>query len=330
MEIEHPQGQPMLLVRAEYVAITGSLLGAILLAYFEHWHKKTAWVGRTQEALRDDLFQFFSVSSIRRTLLELRDAGWLEMKKHDYYRQNQTWQYRLNVAAINVALRDIESVKSSVSSRQNVLFNLSNRAIESVKSSYSFNRHTDRDKKPELKPEQTPEPALDTVGEGRDSSVHEREDLVGVLVDFGVHEKVAVQYAAMNERTVRSMMAEARAKKNPVGWLVWALRNQSKVKLSAGEAALREKLAIAWEQLTSRVQDKTDRELLRGCGLTGEERDLYVIPKSANAEDVALRYTPLLDKYAAVEGVRWSLIRMFEMWQGEWVANDGFYAGGVE
>jgi len=124
--IKHPQSLPLVILRHEYLELTGNHCAAKLLAIFEFWTSKlhsTAsklgkiareWIYKTLDALHGELMGEHGINSIRKALAQLIDLGFIDRQHDERMPQNRTYQYRLNVEALQRAVDNLHAQETQV------------------------------------------------------------------------------------------------------------------------------------------------------------------------------------------------------------------------
>jgi hypothetical protein len=100
-------GSPLVILRREYLDITGNFCAAKLIEYFRHWTKwklknhRTPWVYQPLKKIYADLMGEHSLHIIRSAIALLEDMGIIEKQKNPGNGQDKTWQYKLNLEVLN-------------------------------------------------------------------------------------------------------------------------------------------------------------------------------------------------------------------------------------
>lgn len=96
----------LVILRREYLEITGNHCAAKLIEYFKHWTKwklknqRTDWVYQPLKNIYADLMGEHSLHVIRRAIALLEEIGILEKRHNPGNGQDKTYQYRLKLDAI--------------------------------------------------------------------------------------------------------------------------------------------------------------------------------------------------------------------------------------
>jgi hypothetical protein len=95
------------ILREEYFDITNNFCAAKLIEYFIRWtewkvkNHRTAWVYQPLRRIYDDLLGEHCLHAIRDAIKLLEELGLLEKRHNPGNRQDNTWQYKLNVEVLN-------------------------------------------------------------------------------------------------------------------------------------------------------------------------------------------------------------------------------------
>lgn len=138
--INHPAGARFLIIREDYLAITGdNPCAAGLLAILEHWHNvklnnreqavehnKAArqsdmpadqdvelWVYKSQAEFRLELFNLWAEKAIAASLQTLYDQGFIETRQNPRFKWDRTTQFLFNTAAVQLALYETEVYRAA-------------------------------------------------------------------------------------------------------------------------------------------------------------------------------------------------------------------------
>jgi hypothetical protein len=131
--IEHPAENPMVIIRADFLAICeGDHCRAALLAVFEWWtnvkrgwsdqaratndiarsggmpgvQDEETWIWKTADELSAEMLGLYSERSIRPALKWLTGQGFISVRRNPVFRWDATPQYMLNVEVVNAAIRN--------------------------------------------------------------------------------------------------------------------------------------------------------------------------------------------------------------------------------
>lgn len=131
-----PSERPLLrtVIKEEFLALTGDTNSAIILAQLEYWQERVrsydrfleeeqrraaqegldlsqepadGWIYKSAEELAKESQISVSAVTIRRRLKELVDAGYVLERRNPRFKWDRTLQYRLDLVAIDRALREI-------------------------------------------------------------------------------------------------------------------------------------------------------------------------------------------------------------------------------
>ncbi|QIR35266.1 ArsR family transcriptional regulator [Tolypothrix sp. PCC 7910] len=100
----------LVILRREYLEITGNFCAAKLIEYFRHWTKwklknhRTPWVYQPLKKIYADLMGEHSLHVIRSAIALLEEMGILSKQKNPGNRQDKTWQYKLHLDVLNQLL----------------------------------------------------------------------------------------------------------------------------------------------------------------------------------------------------------------------------------
>ncbi|MFH7024054.1 MAG: hypothetical protein ACHBN1_01260 [Heteroscytonema crispum UTEX LB 1556] len=100
----------LVILRREYLEITGNFCAAKLIEYFRHWTKwklknhRTPWVYQPLKRIYADLMGEHSLHVIRSAIALLESMGLIEKQKNPGNGQDKTWQYKLNFEVLNKLL----------------------------------------------------------------------------------------------------------------------------------------------------------------------------------------------------------------------------------
>ncbi|MEY3400725.1 MAG: hypothetical protein RLZZ86_328 [Cyanobacteriota bacterium] len=153
--IKHPDKTPLVLLRKEYLEITGNHCAAKLLAIFEFWTNKLSsigdalgktareWIYKSLACLQDELMGEHGIHAIRRGILILEELGFISKRHNPHIKYDRTWQYKLEVEKVQEALNllicqdeqmedevlpipteEIEPSKTQISTDNNIEFNI--------------------------------------------------------------------------------------------------------------------------------------------------------------------------------------------------------------
>lgn len=107
--ISHPPAVPMVILRAEYLAICGNDdIAAIVLNYFEHLtnaklasdHPNDLWIYKSIREMHEELLRAHSENTLSSAVNLLIDCCYLEYRRNPHNRMDKTWQYRLCVSVV--------------------------------------------------------------------------------------------------------------------------------------------------------------------------------------------------------------------------------------
>ncbi|WP_318780824.1 hypothetical protein [Dendronalium phyllosphericum] len=99
-----------MILRREYLDITGNFCAAKLIEYFRHWTKwklknhRTPWIYQPLKNIYADLMGEHSLHVIRSAIALLDELGILSKQKNPGNGQDRTWQYKLNFDVLNKLL----------------------------------------------------------------------------------------------------------------------------------------------------------------------------------------------------------------------------------
>ncbi|MBD2491705.1 hypothetical protein [Aulosira sp. FACHB-615] len=100
----------LVILRREYLDITGNFCAAKLIEYFRHWTKwklknhRTPWIYQPLKNIYTDLMGEHSLHVIRSAITLLEDMGIISKQKNPGNGQDRTWQYKLNCDVLNKLL----------------------------------------------------------------------------------------------------------------------------------------------------------------------------------------------------------------------------------
>jgi len=100
----------LVILRREYLDITGNFCAAKLIEYFRHWTKwkllnhRTPWIYQPLKRIHADLMGEHSLHVIRSAITRLEEMGIIEKQKNPGNGQDRTWQYKLNFEVLNKSL----------------------------------------------------------------------------------------------------------------------------------------------------------------------------------------------------------------------------------
>ncbi|WP_244329305.1 ELKS/Rab6-interacting/CAST family protein [Tolypothrix sp. PCC 7910] len=100
----------LVILRREYLDITGNFCAAKLIEYFRHWTKwklknhRTPWVYQPLKRIYADLMGEHSLHVIRSAIALLESMGLIEKQKNPGNGQDKTWQYKLHVDVLDKLL----------------------------------------------------------------------------------------------------------------------------------------------------------------------------------------------------------------------------------
>lgn len=100
----------LVILRREYLDITGNFCAAKLIEYFRHWTKwklknhRTAWIYQPLKRIYADLMGEHSLHAIRSAIALLEVRGIIEKQKNPGNGQDRTWQYKFNFDILNKLL----------------------------------------------------------------------------------------------------------------------------------------------------------------------------------------------------------------------------------
>jgi hypothetical protein len=114
--IEHPARDPFVLLRQTYMQLVDDdAAAAMLLSAFEQWTNSRLnnaeerggdlWIFRTiDQLIADDLCGAFGRDRVGKGLQRLIDAGYIERRRNPVKGWDRTWQYRLDIVAVQSAV----------------------------------------------------------------------------------------------------------------------------------------------------------------------------------------------------------------------------------
>lgn len=97
----------LVILRREYLDITGNFCAAKLIEYFRHWTKwkllnhRTPWIYQPLKKIYADLMGEHSLHVIRSAIAVLEEKGIIEKQKNPGNGQDRTWQYKLNFEVLS-------------------------------------------------------------------------------------------------------------------------------------------------------------------------------------------------------------------------------------
>ncbi|MBD2492407.1 hypothetical protein [Aulosira sp. FACHB-615] len=97
----------LVILRREYLDITGNFCAAKLIEYFRHWTKwkmknhRTPWIYQPLKKIYADLMGEHSLHVIRSAIALLDEMGIISKQKNPGNGQDRTWQYKLNFDVLN-------------------------------------------------------------------------------------------------------------------------------------------------------------------------------------------------------------------------------------
>jgi len=100
----------LVILRREYLDITGNFCAAKLIEYFRHWTKwkmknhRTPWIYQPLKKIYRDLMGEHSLHVIRSAIALLDEMGIISKQKNPGNGQDRTWQYKLNFDVLNKLL----------------------------------------------------------------------------------------------------------------------------------------------------------------------------------------------------------------------------------
>ncbi|MBD2255860.1 hypothetical protein [Nostoc parmelioides] len=101
----------LVILRREYLNITGNFCAAKLIEYFRHWTKwklknhRTPWIYQPLKRIYADLMGEHSLHVIRSAIALLEEMEIITKQKNPGNGQDRTWQYKLNLDVLNGLLR---------------------------------------------------------------------------------------------------------------------------------------------------------------------------------------------------------------------------------
>jgi hypothetical protein len=117
--IKHPDKTPLVLLRQDYLEITGNHCAAKLLAIFEFWTNKlnavgdalgkTArdWIYKSLACLHNELMGEHGTHAIRKAISVLEELGFISKRHNPHIKYDRTWQYKLEVEKVQKALNSL-------------------------------------------------------------------------------------------------------------------------------------------------------------------------------------------------------------------------------
>ncbi len=109
-QLRTEKASAMVILRREYLDITGNFCAAKLIEYFKHWTKwklkshRTPWVYQPLRRIYADLMGEHSLHVIRAAIALLEKMGILKKQKNPGNGQDKTWQYKLHFDVLNKLL----------------------------------------------------------------------------------------------------------------------------------------------------------------------------------------------------------------------------------
>ncbi len=109
-QLRTDKASALVILRREYLDITGNFCAAKLIEYFKHWtkwklkHHRTPWVYQPLRIIYADLMGEHSLHVIRAAIALLEKMGILEKQKNPGNGQDKTWQYKLHFDVLNQLL----------------------------------------------------------------------------------------------------------------------------------------------------------------------------------------------------------------------------------
>ncbi|MDJ0801146.1 MAG: ArsR family transcriptional regulator [Calothrix sp. MO_167.B12] len=109
-QLRTEKASAMVILRREYLDITGNFCAAKLIEYFKHWtnwklkNHRTPWVYQPLRRIYADLMGEHSLHVIRAAIALLEKMGILEKQKNPGNGQDKTWQYKLHFDVLNQLL----------------------------------------------------------------------------------------------------------------------------------------------------------------------------------------------------------------------------------
>jgi len=114
--VNHPEGAVYVKVRPHYVlACDGDYQPALLLSVLEMWtgirarNNRDGWIFRTQDELARDTAGVLTPRQIRKAIERLLELGLVERRRNPDYRWDRTYQYRLDIEALNALIAEISA-----------------------------------------------------------------------------------------------------------------------------------------------------------------------------------------------------------------------------
>ncbi|MBD2253326.1 hypothetical protein [Nostoc parmelioides] len=116
----------LVILRREYLDITGNFCAAKLIEYFRHWTKwklknhRTPWIYQPLKRIYADLMGEHSLHVIRSAIALLEEMEIITKQKNPGNGQDRTWQYKLNLDVLNGLLghRKCKTERSRFSAEQ--------------------------------------------------------------------------------------------------------------------------------------------------------------------------------------------------------------------
>lgn len=145
--IKHPEKSPLVMLRNEYLEITGNHCAAKILAIFEFWTNKLQfmgkardWIYKTLNSLHQELMGEHGTHTIRKALGILENLGFISRRHNPHIKYDRTWQYKLEVENIQKALDnlifqpeqmdDLNESNPSVETEESICQNCDNNIID--------------------------------------------------------------------------------------------------------------------------------------------------------------------------------------------------------
>ncbi len=115
----------LVILRRIYLDLTGNHCAAKLIEYFKHWREwklknhRTDWVYMPLKRIHEDLMGEHSLHVIRRAIALLEEKGFLRRRNNPSNGQDKTYQYQLQVEAIESMLSERCKSEAEVPKRGN-------------------------------------------------------------------------------------------------------------------------------------------------------------------------------------------------------------------
>ncbi len=115
----------LVILRRAYLEITNNHCAAKLIEYFKHWRdwkietQRSEWVYMPFKWIYEDLMGEHSIHVIRKAITKLLELNILSHRHNPDNGQDKTWQYRLNVDALENLLAERGECNSALSSGEN-------------------------------------------------------------------------------------------------------------------------------------------------------------------------------------------------------------------